>query len=803
MLSQDGFGVELDAFDRQFFVTQAHDQPVGRFGRDFEHVGQRFAVDNEGMVATRVELALDSGEQRSSVVLHCHRLAVHRLGPADYVSAEMLPDCLMAEANAEDRHTLCEPFDHRKRNPGGIGCSGTGRDEYFFRLQIGFDFIDGNFVIADDLHIGTQLAQVLDEVVGEGIVIIYDQQHRAAKTDNGERSIYLLIGVNKTIIFELTAGGRMKLTKLLSALTMLAIFSQLGIAQALTDKKPTDDPEALKKEAVAFLRETMADVNNLRTLENRISFSAELAGLMWFHDEREARSLYVMAFGNFRELLMQYDQQMNALGEPSEEQEPVGRRTMFGEVGERGQLYRRFQTAMQVRQQISMSLAEHDAELAFQFYFDSTNAVTNSEFRKQLDGRDEYFENQLLAEIAKTNVSKAVQFAKKSVEKGLNYQHIDILRKIYAKDPEKGAELAVTMLAKAKTNLDSDQFWVINSFLGAASDSFEASQKEGGKKPMLTQSELRELADTFGQAILDDKSENSNGLGYVGAIEKYSPSRALQIKAKFKAASGTRDPNRYTIRNGVASAPPPDYMGPVITKGSGSANAVAGKQERERLEREKAEKELRENVGKLTNKQLPKEERQTIVAQARKIVMSTPGKDKKIVGLSALAATVAKAGDKELAAEIMKEAQALVNPQPKNYQDFLLTWMLAAGFAEAEPEKAFPLLEDAIMRANDTLTAFIKVGEFIDVAGEMIDDGEVQVGAFGGQMVRGLTSELGMAEATLRTLAKADFKKTRDLTSRFDRSEVRILAKMMILRAVLGEGKTKKAETEVIVSIEK
>jgi hypothetical protein len=178
--------------------------------------------------------------------------------------------------------------------------------------------------------------------------------------------------------------------------------------------------------------------------------------------------------------------------------------------------------------------------------------------------------------------------------------------------------------------------------------------------------------------------------------------------------------------------------------------------------------------------------------------MQTPGTDKKIVGLSALAAQVAKAGDRGLAAELMRDAQALVNPQPKTYQDFLLTWMLATGYAGSQPEKAFPLLEDTIMRANDTLAAFIKVGEFIDVAGEMIDEGEVQVGAFGGQLVRGLTSELGMAESTLRMLAKADFKKTRDLTSRFDRSEIRILAKMMILRAVLDEKKPDKAAEEKI-----
>ncbi len=602
------------------------------------------------------------------------------------------------------------------------------------------------------------------------------------------------MGANKTIIFELTSGGRMKLTKLFPTLAILIALTTQMFGQVLTDKKPTDDPEALKKDAVAFLRETMADVNNLRTLENRISFSAELAGLMWFHDEKEAKSLYLTAFGNFRELLMQYDMQMNAFGEPEgEEDQPYSYRGgMFGDVSDKSRLMRRFQTAMQVRQQISMSLAEHDAELAFQFYFDSLQAISNPTFRKQMESRDEYFENQLLAEIAKTNAAKATEFAKKAIKDGVNYQHIDLLKKIYAKDPEKGADLASAMLSKLKSDkLESDNFWVVSSFLGLAGDSFEASQKEGGKKPMLTQADLRDLAEAFAQAILNDTSEAGNGLGYVSTIEKYSPSRANQIRAKFK--SQNTGSGRYGGGSNRA------YAANVMAN---AANAVAsaansnGRAERERQDREKAEKELAENVGKLANKQLPKEEREKIVAQARKILMLTPGKDKKIVGLSTLAATVARAGDKELAAEIMKEAQALVNPQPKNYQDFLLTWMLASGYAEAEPEKAFPLLEETIQRANDTLSAFIKVGEFIDVAGEMIDDGEVQVGAFGGSMVRGLTSELGMADATLRTLAKADFRKTRDLTSRFDRSEVRILAKMMILRAVLGEGKEKKGSQD-------
>ena len=183
---------------------------------------------------------------------------------------------------------------------------------------------------------------------------------------------------------------------------------------------------------------------------------------------------------------------------------------------------------------------------------------------------------------------------------------------------------------------------------------------------------------------------------------------------------------------------------------------------REAQNLEKLEKQLQEGVQKLGTKELPREEREKIVTQARKILLQTPGKDKKILGLSMLAAQVAKMGDKELAGEIMRDAQNLINPSPKNYQDFLLTWMLASGYAEADPDKAFPLLEDTIMRANDILAAVVKLGEFVDVAGEIIDEGEVQVGAFGGSMIRGLTSELGMADNTLRILAKADFTKTKE-----------------------------------------
>ncbi|MEJ7848944.1 MAG: hypothetical protein WKF92_12745 [Pyrinomonadaceae bacterium] len=238
----------------------------------------------------------------------------------------------------------------------------------------------------------------------------------------------------------------MKLFPYTAFITFVLLFAHIANAQVAVKKPPTEDAEKLKKEAVVFLRETMADVRNLRTLENRIGFAAEMASLMWFHDEKEARSMYVATTSDFKELLLQYDARMNSIGTAADADNFSG--GMFGAAGGRSRLTRRFQMAMQVRQQVAMSLAEHDAELAFGFYYESLAAISNVEFRKQMESQDTYFEHQLMTQIVKSNAGKAAQLGKKSLEKGVNYQHLDLLKKIYEKDVDKGIDFGAALLGK-------------------------------------------------------------------------------------------------------------------------------------------------------------------------------------------------------------------------------------------------------------------------------------------------------------------------------------------------------------------
>jgi len=577
------------------------------------------------------------------------------------------------------------------------------------------------------------------------------------------------------------------------ALALIFLFTQFATAQTIEPKNSTEDKAKLEKEAVVFLRETLGDVGGMRSLENRISFTAELAGLMWFHDEREAKAMFTSVSDDFRQLLLQYDAQMNSLSlQPDGESQGYSGGFLGGDLSGRGRISRKFTAAMALRQQIAMSMAEHDADLAYSFYSDSLVAITNADFRKQIEnGSNARFETQLISQIAQTNASKATEYGLKSLDKGVSYHHVELLKKIYAKDPDKAADFGAAVLAQLKKQkYDSADYHYLSSLFSFGAETLDRSKKPNGKRAVFTQQQLSDLADAFAQAILAGGdgllSFTTDDIEYEASmIGKFAPARAAQIRAKYKTNASPTVTVSSDIRGGQSN-------------GQEIADAAIAASDPARAESERDAKRLGEEVMKIGSRQLPRGERDRVIAEARRTIALISARDQKITAISMLAAQVAQAGDKELAAEIMKDAASLVNPSPKNYQDFLLTWVLASGYAAADPDKAFPLLEDTIGRANETIAAFVKAGEFFDVGEEMIQDGEVQFGAFGGGMVRGLTGELGMADSTIQLLAKADFTKTKNLTNRFDRPEVRVLAKMMVIRAILGPGQKANPQGDVL-----
>lgn len=552
--------------------------------------------------------------------------------------------------------------------------------------------------------------------------------------------------------------------KLNLLLVLLLLLVQITFSQTIEKEKKGEISAELKKDAVVFLRETSADVNNLRTLENRISFSSEMASLMWFNDEKEARSMFNNVITDFRALLANYDAQIGA-----SEITPEAGDFFSGDTSDKAQLTRKFMKAISVRQQIATTIAEHDPKLALEFFTESGQAISNPTFRKQLEQQDRYFETRLLNEITAKDVDTALKYGRKTLSKGFSSELISLLKKIYEKDSEKGASFGEDIVQKIKSDDSApDKFYYLNSLLSLGISNLEDIKGKPDKKPLFKEQALRDLAELLAQAILKrEDPEGSDVQSYISPIERFAPARAAQIRQKFRVKKSNITITETTI--GTKSI---------------------------EVEVENPQKKAIEDVKNLGTKPLSKEDREKVIGQARKTIAEIKEPTQRMFALSALASQVALAGDKELAVQIMDETRAFVNASPKNYQDFLQTWLLAGGYAQVDAEKAFPLLEDAIFRLNDTISAFIKIGEFMDVRGEIIEDSEVQVGGFGGSITRDLTRNLGQSDTTIRNLAIADFARTKGLTNKFDRQEVRILAKMLVLRAVLGN-KDKAKDIEI------
>ena len=108
--------MKLHALDVELAVAQAHDLALGGPRADLEARRERRALDDERVVARRLEGAGEPREEAAAVVQDGRGLAVHQAPGADDAAAEGLPDGLVPEAHAEDGQLAAERCDSRERD---------------------------------------------------------------------------------------------------------------------------------------------------------------------------------------------------------------------------------------------------------------------------------------------------------------------------------------------------------------------------------------------------------------------------------------------------------------------------------------------------------------------------------------------------------------------------------------------------------------------------------------------------------------------------------------------------------------
>ena len=102
--------------------------------------------------------------------------AVHEVGGADDFSAESCADGLMSEADAEDGNFSGEVADESDADAGILRNAGAGRDDDALGLH-GGDIGDGNLIVAAHFDLRAEFAEILNQVVSEGIVVVENEEH--------------------------------------------------------------------------------------------------------------------------------------------------------------------------------------------------------------------------------------------------------------------------------------------------------------------------------------------------------------------------------------------------------------------------------------------------------------------------------------------------------------------------------------------------------------------------------------------------------------------------------------------------
>jgi hypothetical protein len=143
---------------------------------------------------------------------------------------------------------------------------------------------------------------------------------------------------------------------------------------------------------------------------------------------------------------------------------------------------------------------------------------------------------------------------------------------------------------------------------------------------------------------------------------------------------------------------------------------------------------------------------------------------------------LAKATQKDnqtLALKFMDDARTLVSKRAMDYDDFQNQIKVADAYASLDSKKSFEILDAGIAQLNELLQAATVLNGFeIDI----FKDGEMSLRANGGDLV-GMVGRFG---SELALLAKVDFEGARGTADKFQMTEPRMNARLMIVQGILG-----------------
>jgi hypothetical protein len=595
-------------------------------------------------------------------------------------------------------------------------------------------------------------------------------------------------------------SSRCRFSLMLLVVTLVATSH----VRAQVDKQEKADAETaqrqeLQKKTLSLLDEVISAAWSLKLPENRSFVLANAADLLWPYDEKRARNLFWETLNN---LNLSVYQPANQLAK-----ERNSSASTNGPTKEQQQEVNRYYAAIQPRQQFLRRVASHDPQLALDMM-----RATRQGPAPQLASAPRYdpdtdLEQDLSSAAAASDPKRALQVARETLAKGLNYQILNLLRQVNQKDQDTGTALAGDIIAKLKTdNFSASSFapFVVANLLqtsrtsGAVLIGSSSLDSASFTRLKLDDNQKQDLVDMLVTAALDVRA-GPNVLqtirGVMPEIEQYAPDRVAQLKTRLTESNTTlpqylRDWDAFEARFEKAT---PEEMLKAVSKVSddqrdallhlAASKAVArGEADRFReLVNNQIENEAQRKTAleMLDSEQMYYDMREGETDDLEKLLPLIRAKEQRATAMAQLAMMLQQRGQHDEALKLLDDARALVKLDLVNQAqgDALLAVMLA--YTQVDPPKAFAMIEPLVDRTNEEISKLLLVDKIVKSG--FVKNGEIVLN----QPQVPLDYSMLRYSAGVVALGKADFDRTKALADRFQRSELKLVGRMLLAQALL------------------
>lgn len=555
-------------------------------------------------------------------------------------------------------------------------------------------------------------------------------------------------------------------------------------------KKETEQRQELEKKTLALLNDVAAAAWSLKLPENRLYIISNTADLLWTVDEKRARALYWEALNS-----------ISLIAPPQPTRNTSERVTK----AEREKIFYAYMNTFRLRQMLLRKIARRDSQLALEM-LRATRQVAPRMFVSEFPLPDDrQLEQEIASEVAGRDPAQALQVARESLAKGLSFELLNLLYQLNQKDSEKASEFAGDIIGKLRSTNVATDFRASSIGIrllesGRIPDATTARSSELPKPLTLNDEQKRDLVEVLTNAALST-SANSNLLYDISdvmpEIQEFFPERRSALERKLSTFNETltkqqRDQNTYNtlIRRGM-----PEEIVRVA--------ATANDDEREHLYRQAAiiasfrgptesfrdfvnkevndQAEQRKLLDLLDNEEISLAAHRKQVDELKKLLPKIRRKEERARAMAEVALMLKEKGEDAEAATLLDEAATLIKTDLKSETQSNALLTLLCAYAIVDPPKAFVLAERTVDQANSQISFLMLVDKVIKSGA--VKKSEIVLEQGGIMSLDFIVFKYGKG---VSALAKTDFNRTRALADRFERNELRVLARLLILKGLMG-----------------